>query len=63
MKGKTAITCLITMSGIGEFFGVIRVACSGRLIVQDGRSNMVVLAALTDSYKRRVKLNLAVLDV
>ena len=51
------------MSKTGEFFGVIGVACSGRLIVQDGRSNTVVFAALTDSYKRRVKLNLAVLEV
>ena len=24
------------MSGSGKFYGVIRVACSGRLIVQDG---------------------------
>ena len=51
------------MSRTGKFFGVIRVACSGRLIVQGGRSNRVVFAALTDSYKRRVKLNLAVLEV
>ena len=51
------------MSGTGRFFGVIRVACSGRLIVQGGRSNTVVYAALTDSYKRRAKLKLAVLEV
>ena len=53
----------LTMSGTGKFFGVIRVACSGRLIVQGGRSNIVVFTAQTDSYKRRVKLNLAVLEV
>ena len=50
MKGKTDITGL-TMSGSGKFSGVIRVACSGRLIVQGGISNTVVFAAPTDSYK------------
>ncbi len=51
------------MSGTGKFFGVVRVACSGRMIVQDGRSNVEVFAAPTDLYKRRVKLNLVVLEV
>jgi hypothetical protein len=45
--GKTDITCL-TMSGSGKFSGVIGIACSGRLIVQDGRSTTVVFAAPTD---------------
>ena len=31
--------------------------------MQGGRSNTVVIAAPTDLYKRRVKLNLAVLEV
>jgi len=60
--GKTDITCL-TMSGSGKSSGVIGIACSGRLIVQDGRSTTVVFAAPTDLYKRRVKLNLAVLEI
>ena len=50
LKGKTGITGL-TMSGSGKSSGVIRVACSGRLIVQDGISNAVVFAAPTDLYK------------
>ena len=63
MKGKTGITGL-TMSGSGKSSGVIRVACSGRLIVQDGISNAVVFAAPTDLYKPlSAKLNLAVLGV
>ena len=41
LKGKTD-TAWLTMSVSGRSSGVIRVACSGRHVVQDGRSNRVV---------------------
>ena len=62
LKGKTD-TARLTMSVSGRSSGVIRVACSGRHVVQDGRSNTVVIAAPTGFYKWRAKWIWAVLEV